>query len=77
MFIVIALFNLAQYNWSFLGKRPMSVRKARHSINRVEIKLALNFKHRTTLFVYTITSLTRKNDKQIESEYNNNVSQGS
>jgi len=55
----------------------MSVRKARHSINRVEIKLALNFKHRTTLFVYTIMSLTRKNDKQIESEYNNNVSQGS
>jgi len=43
----------------------------------VETKLALNFKHRTTLFLYAITSLTRKNDKQIASEYNNNVSQGS
>ena len=73
----MALFNLPQYNWSFLGKQPTSAQKVRHSINRVETKLALNFKHRTTLFLYAITSLTRKNDKQIASEYNNNVSQGS
>jgi len=38
----------------------------------VETKLGGNFKHRTILFVNTNTSLTRKNDKQIENEYNNN-----
>ena len=29
---------------------------------------ALNFKHRTTLFVYTNTSLTSKDDERIENE---------
>ena len=29
-------------------------------------KLAVNFKHRTTLFVYMTTSLTKKDDERIE-----------
>jgi len=42
------------------------------SINQVEAKFVLNFKHRETLFVYTNTSLTKKDEKRIENEYNNN-----
>jgi len=44
----------------------------RQSINRVEAKFVLNFKHRATLSVYTNTSLTKKDEKRIENEYNNN-----
>ena len=44
----------------------------RQSINRVKAKFVLNFKHRVTLFVYTNTSLTTKDEKRIENEYNNN-----
>ena len=35
-------------------------------------KRLLNFKHSTTLFVYTNTSFTRKNDKWTKNEHNDN-----
>jgi len=48
----------------------------RYITNRVETKLGVNFKHRTILFVYTDTNLTRKKKWQANRkwEYNNNKS---